>query len=82
MVEMYLYPEVEFLWAQAEQGYSPEQQPLQANMEAVAAAQKLLSDAHVTDKNALQHQVRMPLASCKLDHQSCIGAWFLCQSSL
>ena len=65
MVEMYLYPEMEVLWAQAEQGNSPDQQPLQANMEAVAAAQKLLSDAHVTDKFALQHQVSwcpLPLA--------------------
>ena len=57
MVEMYLYPEVEILWAQAEQGYSPEQQPQEANLEAVTAAQKLLSDAHVTDECALQHKV-------------------------
>lgn len=57
MVEMYLYPEMEVLWAQAEQGKGPDQQPLQANMEAVAAAQKLLSDTHVTEKYALQHQV-------------------------
>lgn len=57
MVEMYLYPEVEILWAQAEQGRSPDQQPLEANLEAVTAAQKLLSDAHVTGECALQHKV-------------------------
>ena len=57
MVEMYLYPEIEMLWAQAEQGYSPDHQPLQANMEAVNAAQKLLGDVHVSDDNMLQHKV-------------------------
>lgn len=57
MVEMYLYPEIEVLWAQAEQGYGPGQQPPQANTEAVAAAQKLLNDLHVTSENALQHKV-------------------------
>ena len=57
MAEIYLYPEIEVLWAQAEQGQSPDQQPLEANMEAVAAAKKLLSDVHVTDEIALQHKV-------------------------
>lgn len=57
MVEMYLYPEVEILWAQAEQGFSPDQQPLEANLEAVTAAQKLLNDAHVTSECALQYKV-------------------------
>ncbi len=57
MVEMYLHPEIEVMWAQAEQGYSPEQQPLQANLEAVTAAKKLLNDVHVTEESALKHQV-------------------------
>ena len=57
MAEIYLYPEIELLWAQAEQGYSPGQLPLQANLEAVAAAQKLLSDVHITEDIAVQHKV-------------------------
>lgn len=57
MVEMYLHPEIEVMWAQAEQGLGLDQQPLQANLEAVAAAQKLLDDVHVTDNFAVQHKV-------------------------
>ncbi|DBB04932.1 TPA: hypothetical protein ACH3X3_010212 [Trebouxia sp. C0006] len=57
MVEMYLHPEIEVMWAQAEQGLGPDQQPLQANLEAVAAAQKFLNDVHVTDNFAVQHKV-------------------------
>ena len=56
MVEMYLHPEIEVMWAQAEQGLGPDQQPLQANLEAVAAAQRLLNDVHVTDDFAVQHK--------------------------
>ena len=70
MAEMYLYPEIEVMWAQAEQGHSPDQQLLQANMEAVVAAKKLLSDVHMTDKIALQHKVG----------QTCV-AWHCSQSS-
>ncbi|KAA6420554.1 MAG: tetratricopeptide repeat 21B [Trebouxia sp. A1-2] len=58
MVEMYLHPEIEVMWAQAEQGLGLDQQPLQANLEAVAAAQKLLDDVHVTDNFAVQHKHR------------------------
>ena len=57
MAEIYLYPEIEVLWAQAEQGNSPSEQPLQANLEAIAAAQRLLSDVHVTEAVAIQHKV-------------------------
>lgn len=57
MVELYLHPEIEVMWAQAEQGYSPEQQPLRANTEAVQAAQKLLNDVRFTEESALQHKV-------------------------
>lgn len=56
MVEMYLHPEIEVMWAQAEQGLGPDQQPLQANLEAVAAALKLLNDVHITDDFAVQHK--------------------------
>lgn len=55
MVEMYLEPEIEVMWAQAGQGSA--QQPLQTNLEAVHAAQKLLHDVHVTDSIAQRHQV-------------------------
>ena len=75
MVEMYLYPEMEILWAQAEQGRSPDQQqPLEANLEAVTAAQKLLSDAHVTDESALQHKVNQSILSISHHHQLCLCA--------
>ncbi len=56
MVEMYLHPEIEVMWAQAEQGLGPDQQPLQANLETVAAALKLLNDVHITDDFAVQHK--------------------------
>ena len=68
MVEMYLYPELEMLWAQAEQG---EQKPLQASVEAVTAAQKLLNDVHVTNQNMLQHQVLPGVIHINYDAAKC-----------
>ena len=69
MVEMYLHPEIEVMWAQAEQSLASDQQPLQANLEAVAAAQKLLQDAHVTEDTALQHKASRMLKGL------CCQAW-------
>lgn len=69
MVEMYLHPEIEVMWAQAEQSLASDQQPLQANLEAVAAAQKLLQDVHVTEDTALQHKASQVLQCL------CCKAW-------
>ena len=69
MVEMYLHPEIEVMWAQAEQSLASDQQPLQANLEAVAAAQKLLHDVHVTEDSALQHKASRMLQCL------CCQAW-------
>ena len=60
MVEMYLDPEIEVMWAQAGQG-TP-QPALDPNLEAVHAAQTLLLDVQVTEGIALQHQVQL----CKM----------------
>lgn len=57
MVEMYLDPEIEVVWAQAGQGTA--QPALEPNVEAVHAAQTLLLDVQVTEGIALQHQVQL-----------------------
>lgn len=59
MIEMYLDPEIEVMWAQTGQGIA--QSALQPNLEAVHAAQTLLQDVHVTEDVALRHQVHLPL---------------------
>ena len=59
MIEMYLDPEIEVMWAQTGQGIA--QAALQPNLEAVHAAQTLLQDILVTEDVALRHQVHLPL---------------------